>query len=251
LRTDPTRLFSSDLVETFLSHLAAWSIQNLGLAQVSQPYLSLYVNGCQQGLHNDSKNGRFAYVFSLTDWEKRRFTGGETVLLKDQPYWGSRRITNSGAGEDFCHLIPPFFNRLLVFDDRVIHGVRQLQGSMDPRECRVVLHGHITEGGIVAEGALSSAQVSSRISEVSTSLLDDLPSPDSYHGFFTLRLQVETSGKIASAEVLCNRVVATSPSVKEPSAFVSVLVHRLSSVMFPAQREGTTVTLPVILHSGE
>jgi hypothetical protein len=55
LRTDPTRLFSSELVETFLSHLTAWSIQNLGLAQVSQPYLSLYVNGCQQGLHNDSE----------------------------------------------------------------------------------------------------------------------------------------------------------------------------------------------------
>ena len=251
LRTDPTRVLSRDLVEAFLSHLTAWSIQNLGLAKVSRPYLSLYINGCHQGFHNDSENGRLAYVFSLTDWDTRRFTGGETILLKDQPYWGSPRITNSGAGTDFYHLVPPLFNRLLVFDDRVIHGVRQLQGGMDPRECRVVLHGHITEGGIVAEGALTSEQVSAGISDACTSLLDDLPSPESYQGFFTVRLQVEPNGKIASTEVLCNRVVAISSDVKEPSTLVSVIAERLSLVTFPAQSEGSNITLPVMLHRPE
>ena len=45
--------------------LRTWSLETLGLGTVTRPYLSLYVPGCLQGWHNDSGNGRFAYVYSL------------------------------------------------------------------------------------------------------------------------------------------------------------------------------------------
>lgn len=247
LRTDPGRLFSAQGVEGFLQELSAWTFRNLGLSQVSRPYLSLYVNGCSQGLHNDSENGRFAYVFSLTDWGRRRFTGGETVLLKDQPYWGSPRISAFGAGNDFCDLIPNLFNRLLIFDDRVVHGVRPVQGSMDPRECRVVLHGHITEGGSVVEGALSRDEVASRISGACTPLLSDITDGELYHGFFTVRMEIAANGSVSSTRVLCNRVLPISARAAGRSAIVRLLVERLSTVTFSPQSARTVLTLPVVL----
>lgn len=50
---------------------------------------SYYVHGSRQGWHTDAPHGPFAFVLSLTRWEERRFSGGETMLL--QPwvldYW--------------------------------------------------------------------------------------------------------------------------------------------------------------------
>ncbi|HWK45029.1 MAG TPA: hypothetical protein VNT30_09925 [Stellaceae bacterium] len=48
------------------------------------------------------------------------------------------------AGQPFFETIPAEFNQLLIFDDRIPHAVRQITGGMDPREGRVVLHGHFT-----------------------------------------------------------------------------------------------------------
>lgn len=53
------------------------------------PPRSYYVHGHRQGWHSDAPHGPFAFVLSLTRWEERRFSGGETMLL--QPwvldYW--------------------------------------------------------------------------------------------------------------------------------------------------------------------
>ena len=52
---------------------------------------SCYINGCRQGLHADAPHGPFAFVLSLTRWEERRFSGGETLLLQPHvlDYWRS------------------------------------------------------------------------------------------------------------------------------------------------------------------
>jgi len=52
------------------------------------------------------------------------------------------RNNTSGAGVSFCGKVPSRFNQLLVFDDRIIQGVRSLQGTMGP-PCCPVLHGHL------------------------------------------------------------------------------------------------------------
>ena len=65
---------------------------------------SCYVDGCRQNLHTDSPHGPFAFVLSLTDWEGRRFSGGETEIL--QPlvldYW---RRFDSGTGMETPQLV--------------------------------------------------------------------------------------------------------------------------------------------------
>ena len=45
---------------------------------------SLGAHGLLQELHADSPHGPWAFVLSLTDWEQRGFTGGETTIF--QPY---------------------------------------------------------------------------------------------------------------------------------------------------------------------
>ena len=64
-------------------------------------------------------------------------------------------------GELFS-LTPPLFNRLTVFDARIPHGVRRVEGTRDPRHGRLVLHGWFTapsphfEERRAADGALAA-----------------------------------------------------------------------------------------------
>lgn len=46
--------------------------------------MQLEMHDSLQELHADSPHGPWAFVLSLTDWEHRGFTGGETTIF--QPY---------------------------------------------------------------------------------------------------------------------------------------------------------------------
>ena len=97
LKTNPSKVLPEPLVTRFMQRLNAWAMATLGLSTRSHPWLSLYVNGCGQDLHNDSLNGQMGFVFSLTRWEGRNFHGGEThpvppgQLLGDRPHRRLRR----------------------------------------------------------------------------------------------------------------------------------------------------------------
>lgn len=51
--------------------------------------------------------------------------------------------------------VSPDFNRLTVFDSRYPHGVRVVEGTHDPREGRLVLHGWFLVAAPFFAGALS------------------------------------------------------------------------------------------------
>ena len=126
-RSSPGR-WSSDSIRS-----ASWARETLGMGYVTWPYLSLYVDGCRQDLHNDF-GGRFGYVYSLT-WDERKTIGGETIVLYDGDLFRNN-MTSSAAGWNLYEMIPPRFNRLVVFDDRMPHGVQRVEGAMDPLEGR-------------------------------------------------------------------------------------------------------------------
>ena len=164
LRTAPEKILQRGDVELFMEVLSSWSTSRLGLCQATWPYLSLYVGGCRQNLHNDSSNGAFAFVYSLTRNE-RKTTGGETIVLHEgDPF--RRNLATPQAGRGLFDAIEPRFNRLVVFDDRLVHGVERVEGSMDPVEGRFVLHGHLRADGPMVAGALSVDQVNAAIAHV-------------------------------------------------------------------------------------
>jgi hypothetical protein len=251
LRTSPKKIMPEDLVTRFVHHLNIWATATLGLYTPTEPWLSLYVDGCGQTLHNDSLNGQLGYVFSITRWDERTFLGGDTLLFRPQNYWETERIKTSGASIAFYEKVPSRFNQLLVFDDRIIHGVQPVQGTMDPLAGRVVLHGHLKAGSLILTGSLRSSVAESDLSGIRP-VLDQLasfcrPYAPLFHGFMILRASIQPDGRVSAVRSLCDRIVPITPDRTQLGPFKQQAVQILSALVFPACTGPSELTVPVLV----
>jgi hypothetical protein len=244
LRTQPEKIIQRASLDRFMSLLHAWSSETLGLARLSWPYLSLYINGCRQGLHNDARNGRFGFVYSLTR-DERRSTGGETIVMRrGDPFL--RNLRKASAGTALYELVEPRFNRLVAFDDRMIHGVQLVEGSMDPVEGRFVLHGHLEESGPLVTGSLPPEQVLHSLS--SALQIFDRDCGDQarqFDGPLVLRFKISPEGLVGGLHVVLDRVFAERENDTGWIATRDRLAGLLGAVAFPAGSGETRVTLPL------
>ena len=243
LRAMPERVLGADLVTRFHARLRQWAIERLGLGTVTWPMLSLYVDGCGQGIHNDSTNGRFGFVFSLTR-NDRHSRGGETIVWKEgDPF--RTRMNQDAAGEGLYDLVPPVFNRLVLFDDRMPHGVQRIEGSMDPLDGRLVLHGHISEAGAMVDGPLTPQTVHSVLAPALERALDAFPDTKQlHHGPLTLRLEIGPDGRIRACRTLVNRIARSDGG--SPDALVAKLIETVAALRFPPGGAPTVVTFPIL-----
>jgi hypothetical protein len=234
-------VLSRDALDSFRRRLTTWCIEHLGCGHVGSPVLSLYVNGCRQGTHNDAENGRWAYVFSLTV-PQRRFVGGSTHIYRPEPYWDTPRAARALSGSGVYDAVAPEFNRLVVFDDRLLHAVEPVEGTLDPVQGRVVLQGHIREGGAWVDGALSGDQVSAVVAslEERTAALRA-----GHRGLVTVRLKVRPDGAVASADVLSDLAAPREPG-SAVTAAESIRGAALD-LAFPRSPGESVVTVPVVL----
>lgn len=246
LRTRPQKVIDEDRMKACFDALANWCRDNLGLDRVTWPFLSLYLPGCRQNWHNDTRGGRFAFVLSLTKNE-RQTQGGETLVMRDGDTIRTR-MTSHSTGKDFFAIVPPLFNRLVVFDDRASHAVERLDGSMDPAEGRIVLHGHIAEGEPHVTGALPRAQVITMLATVVrnfTAANRDLL--EGWHGPLSCRLVIEPSGQASVTRILIDRVLNAN---QPPQAWADLrprLLEAIEAGRFPMAAARTFVILPVML----
>src|SRR5690606_13428701 len=141
--------------------------------------ISYYVDGCKQELHADVPHGPWAYVFSLTPWTKRQFTGGETVLLKSTTldYWHHFEKMKGIESKELTTKIPANFNQLLVFDPRIPHGVVPVHGVQNPLKARVVIHGWFTNPRPIIVGGLGQKRTADFLNQV---IMDLKPTFDKY-----------------------------------------------------------------------
>jgi hypothetical protein len=244
LRTQPEKIIARAKVEQFCNRLRSWSVDRLGLAGLSWPYLSLYVSGCGQGFHNDARGGRFGFVYSLTPVE-RDTIGGETMVFHEGDLF-RRNLRTANAGQGLYELIEPRFNRLVLFDDRLIHGVQRVGGSMDPREARCVMHGHIEESGPIIVGVLSKdasrESIQQAIERFATGRTDLI---QHYHGPIVLRFTVSPAGKVIRSRPLLDRVVHERNGYEGWEPLKTALIEAVNEAVFPAAAGETTITLPV------
>ena len=245
LRTDADRVIGRDHVLAFQTALQTWSISNLALSEVTSSYLSLYVGGCRQGWHNDSTNGRFAFVYSLTRNE-RRTIGGETLVQREgDPF--RENLTSPNAGRGLYEAIEPRFNRLVIFDDRLPHAVERIDGSMDPVEGRFVLHGHIREGGAIVAGALDAAAIAPNLNAALARFAGDFAAAIAlYHGPLGLRLTIGASGAVEGCDVMVDRVIHPDPGHVEWPNVRGDLVAQLKALKFPPAAGRTVLLQPVL-----
>jgi hypothetical protein len=242
LRTQPENLIGQDKTQAFFNHLQRWSVDALGLSRVTWPYLSLYVSGCVQGLHNDAGNGRFGFVYSLTRNE-RKSTGGQTIVHHaGDPV--RAMLSKPSAGSSFYDLVEPRFNRLVLFDDRMPHAVTRVEGSMDPLQGRFVLHGHIGEGQPLSLGPLPIetlvAGASKALEAVSRATFID-----GYHGPVVFRLTIEADGSVGACDVVLDRVLSVDAQEQRWPGILGDLAAGLAALSFPATSGPTTLLLPV------
>lgn len=245
LRTQPEKVIQPGRAREFHDRLLAWSLGTLGLGAVTWPYLSLYIAGCRQSLHNDSVNGRFGFVYSLTN-DERRTVGGETVIHREgDPF---RALSAApGAGRSFYDMIAPRFNRLVIFDDRMPHAVERVDGPMDPREGRFVLHGHISESGPAVIGPLATQALTvvAPVVETLKAFTEDR-FLDGYQGPLTARLDISPDGSVAGGQLLLDRVIHPDPHDGRWPALAREVLDRLSAQRFPAAEGASILIVPII-----
>ena len=247
LKTHPREAIPATLFDRFMGVLRQWSLETLGLVPMGRPMLHLMVDGCKIELHNDFHNGVWGYVYSLTLWENRCFRGGETLLMKDGSASYKRHHVQ---GESLYELIPAYFNQLLVFDDRIVHGTPAIEGSMDPLEARIALVGHLRASSIRVCGGLSADAASKVVLESMPRLAERIRHHKDVQGMITFRVTLRPAGTVESLVILTDNLVTASSGYEpcEPVAAVrSAIQQTLMGLKFPSGAAPSTLTIPVLV----
>jgi 2OG-Fe(II) oxygenase superfamily len=245
LRTNPEKVIAPERVDAFMRALSDWSLENLGMGRATRPYLSLYVSGCRQGWHNDSTNGRFAFVYSLTK-DQRGTSGGETLVMREGDALRDN-LTRPAAGRGLFEAVAPRFNRLVIFDDRIPHAVERVDGVMDPVEGRFVLHGHLSEAGMSIAGPLPPDAVKATINAALQAFTNEASGHLAlYQGPLVVRLIVDAAGQTEECELVIDRVLHPARGNEEWEPLREQLCERLDKLRFPAAPGQTKVILPIM-----
>ena len=215
LRTPAVHYFPKKQYEAFHRYLVKWGREHLGCHDISPPWLSCYIAGCKQQPHRDHPHGPLAFVFSLS---QGGFKGGQTFLQKPKT------------------LIAPKFNRLTLFNPSLQHGVKEVKGTMDPRQGRLVIHGWFVQPRPFWVGPLKVSDVARGLNEG----LEDLPTGLGA-GLLSLRLQITQQGAVSSQKILINTLVGGRP------AQLAKLLQRTALIKFAQSTASSRLTLPLIL----
>ena len=251
LRTPAWQYFPRRIYESFHRRLVAWGRATLGCHDISPPWLSLYIEGCRQELHGDLPHGPFAFVYSLTNWTKRTFAGGETLMLRDEvlDFWADFRSLRAVEEHELLRSIEPRFDRLTVFDPRIPHGVRTVTGTRDPREGRLVIHGWFVQPRPFVQGPLPVRALGARVDELGAALggwLTDMP----IAGVLALAFSVDRRGAVQRVRTLSDTTRVPRADERERARLVRNVRQSVASWRFGKQRGPSQVTLPIVFERG-
>lgn len=248
LRTPAWEYFPKKAYERFHERLVWWGRRTLGCHDISPPWLSCYVEGCRQELHGDLPHGPFAFVYSLSPWRNRKFRGGETLLLRDDvlDFWGGFRSTRAVEEPELVREVPALFNRLVVFDPRIPHGVRRVEGTHDPREGRLVIHGWFVQPRPFIEGPLHEEELEQAIGRVSEGVGEALSSGLELAGLLSLGFHVTAAGVVRDVTVLCDTTRVQAHQERARAALVRRVRTTLEGLRFPRHAKASRVTLPLV-----
>ncbi|NVB76892.1 MAG: 2OG-Fe(II) oxygenase [Kofleriaceae bacterium] len=247
LRTPAWTYFPRRVYEAFHRRLVAWGRETLGCHDISPPWLSLYVDGCRQEFHGDLPHGPFAFVYSLTRWRGRVFSGGETLLLRDEvlDFWEDFRSVRGVEEPDILRAIEPRFDRLTVFDPRIPHGVRQVTGTRDPREGRLVIHGWFVQPRPFVRGPVRVQALSARIDELGGllgNMLADLP----IAGVLALAFTIDRRGGVRDLRVLSDTTRVPKAQDRDRVRVIRAMRAAIAAWKLGPQRAPSQVTLPIV-----
>lgn len=248
LRTPAYTFFPPALYRRWHEQLVWWGRRTLGCHDVSPPWLSVYVEGCRQELHGDLPHGPWAFVYSLTDWKRRQFRGGETLLVRDEvlDYWRDFRSERGVEEVDLLQAIEPRLSRLTVFDPRRPHGVRRVEGTHDPRAGRIVIHGWFVQPRPFVEGGLPARAAQPAIEAATEALGPFIESGLPLSGMLSLQLRVAPSGVASRPTVLSDTTRVSGEWEPERRRMVAAVVKQLDGLRLARAKQPSTITLPLV-----
>ena len=247
IRTPAFYYFTKKIYQNFHSHLVQWGRENLGCHDVSPPWMSYYVDGCYQNLHSDVPHGPWAWVYSLTI-NPKEFLGGETLIVKPDVlnYWSTFQDQSDREYNSFVDRIPAKFNQLVVFDPRFPHGVTEVKGTRDPQKARLVIHGWFVEPRPYVVGGLKTNQVQSPIGEALMVFSDVIKDLSPLNGTVSLRLDVNSSGRVVSYKEVTNTIVSTQGQKADVVQVKKILKQIFSGLVFAKAKSGSKITIPIL-----
>lgn len=248
LRTPAWDFFPKKAYDAFHQRLVWWGRRTLGCHDISPTWLSCYVNGCEQRLHGDLPHGPVAFVFSLTQWNTRTFRGGETLLMRDDvlDFWRGFVSTTAVEEPELLDEVPARFNRLVAFDPRIPHGVRRVDGSMDPTEGRLVIHGWFVQPRPFIEGPLPLKALSSAIGRITEAISPILEAGLPLAGLLSLGFTVTAAGRVTGLRTLADTTRAVPEHGPGRRELLRAARKALEKHVFPRQPKPSRVTLPLV-----
>jgi len=246
-RTVALNAISPALLGQFTEALRAWGVANLGTDRITLPWLSYYIEGCRQELHSDVVQGMWSYVYSLTDWEDRHFTGGETLLGSPQllDYWPTFDPTRSTESRTLVERIPALFDQLTVFDSRLPHGVAVVEGTRDPVQARVALHGWFHDAVPTMRGGLDLEGSAAVLDGIRAASCRERERFGPLLGTSTWRVRIDPDGSVAEAVAVVDNLVPAGAGAGEPADLLAAEQTLLGDAMFERRDEATELLLPL------
>jgi hypothetical protein len=244
LRTPAYSFFPKKLYEDFHNRLLKFGQEKLGCYEISPPWLSLYVDGCEQRLHADHPHGPFAYVYSLTAPGSLRFEGGETLIFK--PDFLDQLLSLSPLHEEaaWSRAILSKFNRLTVFNPWLPHGVSRVSGTKNPLFGRLVIHGWFVKARPYFDGAAPVKALQNATAQLEGEIAQ-LLSNDSWRGSLIVRFSVAKSGR-STVKILANSLLNLRLDPSVARAEMREILNKINRWQAPRSRSAYTLTLPLI-----
>jgi hypothetical protein len=221
LRTPAWEFFSPPLYRSLHRKLLAFGQEQLGCHNITPPWLSLYIDGCEQKLHGDVPHGPWAFVLSLSRRTSAR-RGGETVI-----WTGGTGRSASAHFSDLSLSFAPTFDQLLVFSPDTPHGVSRVTGVQDPLEGRLVIHGWFTTPSPFVRGGLEGKK--SATARALSNWVEAAPHPDRFQNL-VVELSVSANGRLQNT-----RVIQGPNGYRYPSL----------PVVFPKAPRASRITVPL------
>ena len=209
--------------------------------------MSYYIDGCRQELHADVPHGPWAYVFSLTNWDDRTFSGGETFLLAQDTldFWRAYDRSRGAELTSFGELIEPSFNRLTVFDPRIPHGVRLVEGTREPLESRIAIHSWFVDPAVVLSHAIEEAQQRRAFEAALAILLISLGDVEGLDGLVATRIAVSPEGVVTDTQVVSSSLVSTTGDGEAVVWVERAIGQFLADTRFPPVPRDAWAVIPV------
>jgi hypothetical protein len=249
LRTPAYHYFSEKIYMRFHKNLVDWGRQFLGCWDISPPWLSCYIDGCDQEFHQDRPHGPWAFVFSLSP-TKATFSGGQTEILRPEilDYWRSSGGLVNFEKSGMMDSISPKFNRLIVFDPRIPHRVSPVRGSRDPRLGRLVIHGWFSNPKTYIDGFLSEKKAEEILNQAFAQVQMASQKAPLCSGVMNLALKISKAGRVNSVKALTHTLVAQEGLSldKEIRLLERKILQIYKNLRFPEAKGATRATIPLL-----